>query len=338
MGSEIAVKESGMLNIQQIVEQKNLIMQVMKSIMKVDVHYGKIPGCGDKEALFQAGAEILAMTFRLDVEFETETVEMPENHREYRVKAIAKHIQSGNVLGSANATCSTMESKYRYRWDNTGVEVPKSYWDCRDSTLLGGMDYVARKGYGADKQQRWYIFRKVEHADPADYYNTCLRMAEKRAKVGVVRSVTGASDIFTTEDAAESPRFDRETGEIKEPAKGGKPAVKPPQKKEAAPVEAESHIVDIIERVTQKDDVNKAGKAYTLYTIYAKGGGHGMKFTTFSETHANIAKSAKEAKLKAVIDYTTDKYGHKVTAIDLTDEEYIEDAPANDLPENDVPF
>jgi hypothetical protein len=330
MGSEmaVAVKEgAGVMNIQQIMEQKNLIVQVMKSIMKKDIHYGTIPGCGDKEALFQAGAEILAMTFRLDIEFETETIELPENHREYRVKAIARHIQSGNTLGSAIASCSTMESKYRYRWDNTGVEVPKEYWNGRDSNLLGGMDYVARKGYGQDKIQRWYIFRKVEHTDPADYYNTCLRMAEKRAKVGVVRSVTGASDIFTTEDAVESPHFDLETGEIKKPTTtAGKPIVKPPQKKESPPIEAKSRIITGIEDVMKKESVTKDGKPYTIFTIYGK---DNIKFTTFSETFAQIAKSAKEAGLKVVINYDTDKFGHKITELDITDED---DISSGDIP------
>jgi hypothetical protein len=38
---------------------------------------------------------------------------------------------------------------------------------------------------------------KVEHDNPADYYNTCLKMAKKRAHVDAILTVTAASDIFT---------------------------------------------------------------------------------------------------------------------------------------------
>jgi hypothetical protein len=38
---------------------------------------------------------------------------------------------------------------------------------------------------------------KVEHDNPADYYNTCLKMAKKRAHVDAILTATAASDIFT---------------------------------------------------------------------------------------------------------------------------------------------
>ena len=38
---------------------------------------------------------------------------------------------------------------------------------------------------------------KVEHDNPADHYNTVLKMAKKRALVDAVLTATAASDIFT---------------------------------------------------------------------------------------------------------------------------------------------
>ena len=38
---------------------------------------------------------------------------------------------------------------------------------------------------------------RVEHDNPADYYNTALKMAKKRAQVDATLTVTAASDFFT---------------------------------------------------------------------------------------------------------------------------------------------
>ena len=47
----------------------------------------------------------------------------------------------------------------------------------------------------------WFITEgggaKVEHDNPADYYNTCLKMSKKRGVVDAILTVTAASDIFT---------------------------------------------------------------------------------------------------------------------------------------------
>jgi hypothetical protein len=45
---------------------------------------------------------------------------------------------------------------------------------------------------------------KVEHDNPADYYNTVLKMAKKRAHVDAVLTATAASDIFT-QDVEDMP-------------------------------------------------------------------------------------------------------------------------------------
>jgi hypothetical protein len=68
------------------------------------------------------------------------------------------------VLGSGMGSCSTMETKYRYRW----------------------------KGEGRNKA-------RTENPDIADVYNTCLKMGVKRAQIAATLTVTGASDIFAPE-------------------------------------------------------------------------------------------------------------------------------------------
>jgi hypothetical protein len=85
-----------------------------------------------------------------------------------------------------------MESKYRFRWDKTGREVPKEYWEARNRDLLGGDACVPRKVDG-----KWLIYQKVEHDNPADYYNTCIKIGKKRAHVDATITATATSDILT---------------------------------------------------------------------------------------------------------------------------------------------
>jgi len=186
--------------------QVNLVQEVMQHVMIKDEHYGVIPGCGAKPALLKAGAEKLAMTFRLAPKFEIQEREMPNNHREYSITA-SIYGTSGNFLGSGVGSACTMEGKWRFRTGEvelTGKPVPSDYWTDRDINLIGGKGFVTKKVDG-----KWFIAKqgvKVEHDNPADYYNTCLKMAKKRALVDAILTVTAASDIFT-QDIDDSPEL-----------------------------------------------------------------------------------------------------------------------------------
>jgi hypothetical protein len=198
------------MRIQDLAAQVLLIQQCMKAVMRDKEHFGKIPGCGDKPALFKAGAEKLCLLFRMDPDFLIEVIELGRAHRECRVKAVLYSIESGKRLGAGVGTCSTMESKYRYRGVidgvSTGRSVPKKYWDCkRDNDKEGMISALGGKGFFPKKVEEglWEIFekgetdQKAENPDPADQYNTVLKMAKKRALVDAVLTVTAASDIFT---------------------------------------------------------------------------------------------------------------------------------------------
>lgn len=202
--AEVVTQEAAPLSPAQILDQVNLIQQVMRAVMRDGEHYGKIPGCGDKPTLLKPGAEKLAMTFRLRPEFAVEVIDLPRGHREVRVVCTLR-TANGSVLGQGVGSCSTMESKYRYRSESTGREVPKAYWASRDANLLGGPEFSAKKFDG-----RWVIVHRVESNDLADAYNTILKMSKKRALVDAVITATAASDIFTqdVEDLpdAEAPK------------------------------------------------------------------------------------------------------------------------------------
>jgi len=188
----IANFEESAMSLDHVLLQVRKIQEIQKNIMHEGEHFGKIPGCGDKPTLLKPGAEKLGLVFRLAPEFEVEQTEYEGGHREYRVTCRLRHINSGTIVGEEVGTCTTLESRYRYRTENTGKPVPKEYWDSPNSDLLGGPTFKPRK---VDKS--WFIYQTVEHENPSDYYNTCLKMGKKRAHVDAILTATAASDIFT---------------------------------------------------------------------------------------------------------------------------------------------
>jgi len=215
--------------------QVNLVQEVMAAVMRKDEHFGIVPGCGDKPTLLQPGAQKLLMTFRLVPDPEMTLVSMPNGHREVRCK-VKLYTQRGTLLGAGVGTCSTMESKYRFRTgpvEFTDRPVPREYWDLRSSNpakarAMLGEGMVAKK----NEAGAWVCARqgeKVEHDNPADYFNTVEKIAYKRALVSATLTVTAASDIFT-QDIEDLPE-----GTINRPE--SKPAqAQPPAQKKAETV------------------------------------------------------------------------------------------------------
>ena len=219
--------EEHAMSVDNLVHQISLIQEVQHKVMKQGEHYGTIPGCGDKPTLLKPGAEKLGFTFRLAPEFEVIPVDWSNGHREYQVKCRLRHIPTGTMVGEGVGTCTTMEGKFRFRWDNTGKPVPSEYWNTKDKDLLGGPFNTTRKVDG-----KWYIFQRVEHDNPADYYNTCEKMAKKRAHVDAILTATAASDIFT-QDIEDMPEVINQDQPEQAQTTTQKPPMKPPAEKKA---------------------------------------------------------------------------------------------------------
>ena len=126
-------------------------------------------------------------------------------HREYRVQCTLSSILTGSFLGQGVGTCSTMEGKFRFRQgaaEPTDKPVPRAYWDIRGEDPAKAQELIGGKGFSVKKVdgKGWMIAKggeKVENDNPADCYNTVLKMAKKRALVDAVLTATAASDIFT---------------------------------------------------------------------------------------------------------------------------------------------
>ena len=193
------------LTVQQVLTHVALIQQIMSAAMKEGEHYGRIPGCGDKPTLLKPGAEKLCLLFRLAPAYDVEERQLERGHREYRVTTTLTSITSQVLIGQGVGACTTLENKFRFRAgaaEATDRPVPRVYWETRQDDpakaqeLLGGKGYTVKKVDG----QGWMIAKggeKVETDNPADHYNTVLKMAKKRALVDAVLTTTAASDIFT---------------------------------------------------------------------------------------------------------------------------------------------
>jgi len=229
------------LTAHQVKQQVQLIQEVMKSIMQEGQHFGKVPGCGDNPTLLKPGAEKLSLTFRLRPVInngqDIRITELGNGHREINVYC---HIlnSDGVEMATGIGSCSTMESKYRYRGGEkipTGQPVPKEYWNLKkDGKISEALELIGGRGFGVAKVEGvWEICRlgeKMENPDIADTYNTVLKMAKKRAYVDGILSATAASDIFT-QDLEDLPI----AAEVAETSPAHtKPAVEMPKAKQQA--------------------------------------------------------------------------------------------------------
>jgi hypothetical protein len=173
-GSQVAVInfEDYTMTTAGVIKQVGVIHDVLNAVMKVDEHYGTIPGT-NKPSLYKPGAEKLSLVFRLRPEYEIRRSDLGGGHREYEVVCTLYHIPTGQSVGQGVGSATTMEGKYRYRTgpvEFTGKPVPKEYWKERDIKLIGGKGFITKK----NDEGQWEIAirgEQIEHDNPADYYN-----------------------------------------------------------------------------------------------------------------------------------------------------------------------
>jgi hypothetical protein len=198
----------GWLSPDAIVAQVTHVQKIMRAVMRRDEHYGTIPGT-KKDCLLKSGAEKLCFTFRLFPEFEVTEKPLLGDHREIIVKCILRD-PSGKLVGQGVGSCSTMESRYRYRNESTVEDagpIPAKYWDAPKDGPERNEILVDKYGPGKYRTKKidnaWVVQRvtgdggRVENPDIPDQWNTVLKMAKKRAHVDATITATATSDIFT---------------------------------------------------------------------------------------------------------------------------------------------
>jgi len=159
----------------------NLIQEVLKAVMKKDVHYGIIPGT-PKPTLYKPGAEKILMTFMLGAKpHQIEDLSTPDETR-YRVTMVVFHQVTEKVMGYGVGECSSSETKYKWIAPVCDAEFNETPEDRRREKWTKGREKPFKK-----KQIRPNL---------QDTSNTILKMAKKRALVDAALTCTGASDVF----------------------------------------------------------------------------------------------------------------------------------------------
>src|SRR6516165_12789323 len=112
-----------LLDLASAIRRRNFMVEVTRNLMTEGVDYGTIPGTSSKPVLLKPGAERLCTFFGLSAELHQEmAIEdwdgSGEGHGNeplffYRLKC--KLTRNGIMLAEGLASCSSRESKYRYR-------------------------------------------------------------------------------------------------------------------------------------------------------------------------------------------------------------------------------
>lgn len=325
-----AVATTHDLSLTEIKNQVNTIQHVMREVMKPDEHYGTIPGCGPKPTLLQPGAQKLALTFQFAPIYQVHQTDQKGGHREYQVTTRLQGRQNGQFIGEGVGVCSTREGKFLYRTVKTptGQPIPADAKENKGAYRAQG--FVMSK---ENNQWVWCKIEKIEHDNPADYYNTAIKMAKKRAYVDAVLTATAASDIFTQDieedpelygghaPAQQQPSPPKQSAPQPSPrqpvATPAAPQQAPPQPlKQPQPQADANHGKGVyhVEAVNEVKRGERNGNEWILSEIVTT---EGDKFKTFKDEQCQTAIDAREADTPVNIEWSANKYGKN--AEDVTD-------------------
>jgi hypothetical protein len=288
---QIAVMQE--LTVEELVRRNELVKDIRNKVMKDKVHYGTIPGCGPKPTLLKPGAEILKQTFRLTPKIEVEIVDLGGGHREVKVKTSLYHIHTGEFYGQGFGSCSTRESKYRFRNAQRKCPVCDGEFIIKGKTEYGGgwLCYKNKGGCGEkftdnDPRITEQEVGKIENKNPADEWNTVAKMAVKRSDVAATISATGASEDFTQDI--------EEIKQNREASSTGAPPAKTSQSKEQPSTNGKGLLgLQSQEYKNAKDAISKAETVERIDEILSTSGGDVFNASAVKGLIA-FAKSAKD--------------------------------------------
>jgi hypothetical protein len=198
------VSEGREMTVQDVQTQVAKIQELMAGVLKDGQHYGVIPGT-KKPSLLKPGAEKINLLFQIGTgDLEVVKTDMPGGHREITIKTPMILIRTGKPIAYGVGSCSTMESKYRYR------EQKRLCPSCGAEAIIKGKEdfgggwlcWKKKGGCGAkfadgDEKIEGQKIGRIENEDIADVYNTVLKMAAKRSYVDGTIKASAASDFFT---------------------------------------------------------------------------------------------------------------------------------------------
>lgn len=210
----VVINRERPMTVAEVTAQSLIIHQILEHVMVEGVHYGSIPGTGDKKTLLQPGAEKICTTFRLAPKPHVEDLSEPrENFYRYRVTCSIYTIHDSVFVGAACGEASSLEEKYS--WEAAICHEQYELADPLQRRIKFKKD-TSEKGY--------YTIEQIARNAP-DLANTVLKMAVKRAFISATRGATAASDLLEVDleeeavaDVARQERAEQPKPKAKRPA------------------------------------------------------------------------------------------------------------------------
>ncbi|MBU2527659.1 MAG: hypothetical protein KKC03_13770, partial [Bacteroidetes bacterium] len=209
-----------------VVHNVDTLTRSFKEWLKEDVDYTRtLFGRSGKPSLLDPGAQKLRSFFQAYPEIHiithVEDLTPGKERVKYVVRADITHV-SGVRIGSGVGSCSTDESKYKYRWLTADKLRDLGYTEAQIGEL-------PRREMSARRGGHFTVYR-IRNPDILDLDNTILKMASKRAEVDATLSLPGVSGVFT-QDIDQYPEAQVEEEEPRKPVEA---EAKPMEKKAKA--------------------------------------------------------------------------------------------------------
>jgi hypothetical protein len=213
-------------SVSELITMRDRMKDLFIRVLREGEHYGTTPGRKDSMMLYKSGAEVISSLFGLSASYKLNRTELEGEHVSYEVTCTLNTIDEGLIMGEGLGICSTLEKKYRYRYQekSTGIAVPRDFWETKNITILKDRLKASDIAFNGVKvgfskgSEGWTITlkKKIENENPADLYNTVLKIARKRAYVDAVQTSLACSDIFSNPEDMEE--FEREQAAAKKRA------------------------------------------------------------------------------------------------------------------------
>lgn len=184
------------------------LQRVMRSMMTVGTHYGKIPGT-DKDVLLKPGGEVLCQMFRLVPDVKT-LISYGDGKNAPHITVTSRctlHHGSidGPVVAVGEAAGTSWEKKWRYRLaERICPSCGKAGAIIKGKAEYGGgwLCFGKRGGCGAkwadgEAAIEGQQLGQVENLDPYELLNTIVKITNKRARIDAIITGTSSSDLLT---------------------------------------------------------------------------------------------------------------------------------------------
>lgn len=288
--------------------RRNLIVDLLRTVMKEGIHYGTIPGT-PKPTLYKPGAELIFSMFRISAEpldvkdlsvrgYDNTLVEVT-----YQVTIGAKNQITGAFLGAAVGICSSSEEKYLWRKPVCNEELDEAPADQKRE--------VWKRVKGTAEK-----IRQIR-TSPADVANTIMQMASKRAFIATCRLVTAASDVFT-QGVEELPEEIR-ASIVEEDSPGDRPQMqRPARKSESQPGEPPKQNAGDAKMPAGLRVVSaKVAKETPTWTLWSFKTSDGNEHVTFSKSVYDNAVKAMNQNSPITYEVETTQKGDQVVLLEI---------------------